>query len=508
MSALEIYPHDETFFQFNVFDNDTFIQIKRHFTYELETYIQKKYNVTHMSILKYDRFLYLGLYEEFIDFLKTKSIKYVIKKQVRNYNKISNKAVTDFVKGLNLIFEPYWYQYEAFATAIENRRQVVLSPTSSGKTLILSMLCGFFLTTRKSKDDKLLIIVPNKTLVDQTNSDIIDYYQKSKIPMSKCIQRIHSEVAGPLDLSKPIILTTWQSQNGTSAKFYKKFGEDFISNVKYLVYDEVHGSTARVAKEIIESATNTEYRIGLTGTLHDDSEYKNTLIKGLFGDVVQFVTTRQMIDEGKATHLKIFQYPLRLGVLNYAEKDYQQEIQIIRDCENYNKYVTSMIGNVSSSDENCIVLYRGLSYGDEILQRVKTLYPNKKVLKINGGVPASARIEIRKRLEKETNIILFATYDTMSTGVSIKNLHIGVLLESMKSSLKVIQTLGRLLRKHKTKKYATLYDIVPIFKYIKDNGYVADGYVENHGKHRAYVYKKEKHEYYINKTIDLTGHGD
>jgi len=488
MRPVEIHECNETYFRFVVRDTETFQKIRRRFTYELSEYFQKKYHITHSTIIQNSEYLYMGLLNEFLEFCYVENIDFVFIGNPKKKNVISPETLTDFVRSLKIKFEPYWYQYEALACAIEARRHVILSPTSSGKSMLGAILSAFFLATEKDQSRKFLLIVPNKTLVDQMFYDIIDYFSTSEINIRKHLQRIHSEVKDK-DLSKRIIITTWQSQKGSNWTFEKQFGTEFMKSVGCLVYDECHLSSAPQSRKIIESATETDFRIGLTGTLHDEDPYKNDVIKGLFGDVVQFIRTKELIEDGFATPVDIYQLIFDFGTTT-ADMDYQEELSYFMEDEAYINYCVNLLCK-NFEGRNVLGLYRNIQFGERIRAEIQRRFPKKKVLMIHGGVKASERVEIRKKLEKESGYIWLATWETTSTGVSVKNLHAEVFLQSMKKNIKVIQAVGRLLRLHESKKRAELFDLVCRLRKERD-GDLRSNVLENHGRYRRKIYESEE----------------
>ena len=480
---VRIFPANQTYFRFKISDSTIYDKINDRFSFELPVFLKNKYYEEKLSIIKARNLLHVGLFWEFVEFLESNNIEYSIEGTILQKEKIETQTLQTFIERLKLLMELYQHQFDAVKTVIENKRSVILSPTSSGKSMIIAVLAGYFLCLKKNVGKKFMLIVPNKFLVNQMKMDIISYYRNSDIKIGDYIQCIHSEIPQKeRDLTKPIIITTWQSQKGTDFKFEKQFNNEFMSTVEMLVYDEVQYAAARESRYIIESAVDTPYKIGLTGTLYDDNEYKNTIIKGLFGDITQFITTREMIDMGMASELDIYQVKLDFGQEKPA--DYNGELEAVRESEAYLDYVLKLVGT-QCKNGNTLVLHRGVKYGEKALQRFRQLFPGRECYLINGGVLASKRQKIKEILEKKNGIVLFATYGTTSTGVSIQNLQYGVFLEGMKANIKVIQALGRLLRKLDTKSKATVFDFVPCFdKY---------GSLQDHGAIRLKQYQREEH---------------
>ena len=188
----------------------------------------------------------------------------------------SLKEAEDFIKTLNLPVEPRDYQIEAFVHAIRTKRSLLLSPTASGKSLIL------YLIMRYLNANRTLIIVPTISLVSQLASDFASYGYSSD-------QYIHRVFAGEAkDTDKPIIISTWQSLFRLPQKYFEKF--DLI------IGDEAHLFKANSLIDIMIKSINAKYRIGTTGTL-DGTKTHKLVLEGLFGTVHKVITTKELMDQ-------------------------------------------------------------------------------------------------------------------------------------------------------------------------------------------------------------------
>ncbi len=493
---VKIFPVNSTFFRFQITDSEIYNKIVDRFSYELPVFLQTKYSTKKLTIIKANCLLYVGLINDFIEFLEQNEIEYKLEGKIIEKERIEDETLQRFITKLNLFLELYPHQFQAVKSVIENKRRTVLSPTSSGKSLIIAILFGFFLAMRKDPKKKLLLVVPNKLLVNQMYSDMMLYFQKSPFDIKNFIQPIHSEIKNR-DMTKPIIITTWQSQKGTNFKFTDCFNESFMENVEMIIYDEVHFSTATESKQVIESAINAKYKVGLTGTLYDDNEYKNTVIQGMFGEIVSFITTREMIDMGIASDIDIHQIRLKRNYTLPEGSGYNEELEYVRGSQKYLDYVVNFVGK-NCSGGNTLILHRSIQFGKDIVNTIKRLYPKKVVYVINGSVPAIEREKIRKKLNNENGVIVVATFYTVGTGVSINNLHFGVFVEGMKSNIRVIQAIGRMLRKFASKSKAVLFDFVPCLRIDMAKG-SRKGTLIDHADRRVVHYENEQHFFKIHE---------
>ena len=192
----------------------------------------------------------------------------------------TRQADEDFIKHLKLPFEPRDYQMDAFRTAVQYGRQLLLSPTASGKSLIIYLLARYY-------NKKTIIIVPTTSLVEQMAKDFEDYGYDKKI----C--KIYS---GKPVFDSDITITTWQS--------FSKAPKNVMESFDVVFGDEAHLFKANVLKGILEKMKNTAIRFGTTGTL-DGSECHRLQLEGLFGPVKKVVSTKELIDEGTIANLSI-----------------------------------------------------------------------------------------------------------------------------------------------------------------------------------------------------------
>jgi superfamily II DNA or RNA helicase len=174
--------------------------------------------------------------------------------------------------------------------------------------------------------------------------------------------------------------------------------------------------------------------------------------------------------------------------------DYQEEMNFVREDNDYLRFMAKFVNSLKNG--NTICLHISLDYGNRFVRELKRINPKKKVYIINGSISAKEREEIRQALETETGAVLVGTYKTISTGFSVKNLHYGCLLETLKSRTKVIQTIGRMLRLHNSKDKAKVYAFVPVIRYTEDTAerhYY--GFLFNHHNKRIGYYRAESLEH-------------
>jgi len=362
------------------------------------------------------------------------------------------------------------YQFLACIEGLKRKRAVLVSPTGSGKSLIIYLLMRWFI---KQQRKKVLIIVPTTSLVEQMSSDFVTYGMGEEF-----VHKIYS--GKDKDTEKPIVITTWQSIYKLPKMWYQPFG--------MVLGDECHGFKSKSLMNIMNKATEAEYRYGTTGTL-DGSETHELVLQGLFGKVFKVTTTKALQDNDTLAPLDI-----KRLVLDYDDKTrkefgkrtYQEEIEWIVENEKRNKFITNLTNDLKG---NTLVLFNYVEkHGKPLFDSInKKVDEGRKVFFVSGEVATSDREAIRGIMEKQKNAIIVASLGTFSTGINIRNLHNIVFASPSKSQIRVLQSIGRGLRKSEDGRTTVLYDII-------DN-IVFEGkpnFAMTHGDHRNEIYTREE----------------
>ena len=380
-----------------------------------------------------------------------------------------------FINTLNIppAFEKRDYQIEAFSHAIRKRRSILLSPTASGKSFIIYLIMRYYAT-------KTLIIVPTTALVSQLATDFIDYGFNS----DRYVHRIFSGQDKITD--KPITISTWQS--------IYKLPKEYFDSFDLVIGDEAHLFKAKSLISIMRKLSNCKYRFGFTGTL-DKTQTNKLVLEGLFGQTKKVTTTHELMQKKIVADLSI-----KCLVLNYPNHikkliktlDYQSEMDFLCRLPERNKYLINL---ALSIEGNTMMLFQYTEkHGKILYDMIKTIAPDRKVYYVDGKVDGDERETIRKIVDKETNSIIIASYGTFSTGTNIKNLNNIIFASPYKSVVKVLQSIGRGLRKSSTKTKATLYDIADDLSHGQRNNITLSHFME-----RISIYNSEIFKYKIFK---------
>ena len=353
----------------------------------------------------------------------------------------SIKEAQEFIKSLNIPekYAPREYQVEAFVKAVRESRMLMLSPTSSGKSLIIYLLVQYY-------SDSTLIIVPNTQLVSQLAGDFADYGYDSDT-------NVHKVFAGQAKVSdKLITISTWQSVYKLKADYFNNFG--------VIIGDEAHLFKAKSLVDIMTKLTECKYRFGTTGTL-DGTETNKLVLEGLFGPVHQVITTKELMEKKFVAGLRIkgivLSYPDEVRKAS-TKLEYQDEMNYLVGLEARNKFIRNLALSLKG---NTLLLFQYVDkHGKLIFNDLKNeIEEGRALFYISGEIDGQIRNEIRQQIENEENSITVASFGTFSTGTNIKRLHNIIYASPSKSKIRNLQSIGRSLRLHDSKDVAMLYDI-------------------------------------------------
>lgn len=412
---------------------------------------------------------YAGLVQEVFNFCQERGYRVEIDPDLTMTEEFSLEEAKDFATTLGLPFQSNPHQLRAFALAVRNSRGILVSPTASGKSLIVYLITRYY-------NARTLIIVPNVSLVNQLASDFADYGFDS----SMHVHRIHSGQDKQSD--KQVVISTWQSIYELPKAYFEQFD--------VIIGDEVHLFKAQSLTKIMTNCTNVKYRFGVTGTL-DGSQVNELILNGLFGATHKIISTKELIDSGKLAEIKV-----KVLVLSHPieerkkliDKTYQDEIEHIISYSPRNKFIRNLALSLKG---NTLVLYAYVEKHGEVLQQmIKEKANGRKVFYVHGGVDGQEREEIRHIVEKETDAIIVASYGTFSTGINIKNLHNVIFSSPTKSRIRTMQSVGRGLRVSDTKDSMTLFDIADDLTHNKKKNYTLNHLIE-----RVKMYSSEEFPY-------------
>jgi len=417
--------------------------------------------------------LYVGLLPYLKNFCEERNYLLEVPDELELQEEFSFLEAEQFSQTLDLTLTPRRYQLEAFTHSVRNNRTLILSPTGSGKSLIIYLLTQFY-------GLKTLVIVPTVSLVQQMYKDIRDYGYKQEC-------KLITAGVDKANIEEDITITTWQSIYKMPKSWFDQYG--------VVIGDEAHLFKAKSLTSIMTKLGDCKYRFGFTGTL-DGTETHKLVLEGLFGAVKSFVKTKDLIESDTLATLKI-----KILVLKYSEdttkahKDdnYQSELDFIVSSAKRNNFIAKL---ALSLQGNSLVLFNLVERHGKVLHDVikQQINKDRKLFFVFGGTSGEVRESVRSITEKENNAIIIASYGTFSTGINIRNLHNIVFASPSQSRIRNLQSIGRGLRRSDTKDACTLYDIADDLQYKKHVNFTL-----KHLYERVKIYNEEQFEYKLYK---------
>ena len=416
--------------------------------------------------------IYRGLIPYIQKFCDERDYKLSIDSDLLVTQNFSGIEATEFISTLNLPFAVREYQWKSFLHAVRNKRVLLLSPTASGKSLILYLIIRYLQQEYK----RGLLIVPTTSLVEQMYKDFESYGYDSE-------EYCHRQYSGKEKHTKKFLtITTWQSIYKNDADYFEQF--DFVLG------DEAHQFKAKSLTTILSGCINSDYRIGCTGTL-DGTQTHRLVLEGLFGPVYKATTTKELMDNDHLAKFKI-----KCLILKYSESickqsrdwSYNDEINYIILNKSRNEFIKNL---TLSLEGNTLVLFQFVEkHGKDLYELILSSAKKRKVFFVFGGTDVEVRESVRSITEKESDAIIVASYGTFSTGVNIRNLHNILFASPSKSRIRNLQSIGRGLRIGDNKKEAILFDISDDMRVGKHTNYTLKHFIE-----RVKIYDEEKFNY-------------
>lgn len=427
-----------------------------------------------------DKTIYGGLTHDIIKFSKTMDVDVEFEGTMYDFPGKEQPLEDGFAEGFLKALNPHSsgkpiehrdYQVHAFKTALRKQRCLLLSPTASGKSLIIYSLIRWWYEIHNKK---ILIIVPTVGLVSQMMSDFKDYSNGT----FNDVQGIQGGTSK--DIQNRVVVSTWQSIFKQPLSWFAQF--------ESVVVDEVHTAQAKSLKGIMEKLLVCPDRVGLTGTLQDTKTHE-LVLKGLFGPIEKMITTKELMDRDQIANMNIrlvqFDYPAE-DRKACSKLDYQGEIDFLVNHEKRNKIISRM---ASTLPGNTLVIFQRIEHGKVIHDLIES---DKIVQYVAGETHKDNRESMRLEAEDE-DVIIVASLGVFSTGINIKKLHNLIFAHPTKSKIKVLQSIGRILRKHDEKDVAMVYDIVDDLKHGQRKNFAL-----RHANERFKYYSDENFEYKIN----------
>ena len=443
----------------------------------------------------------IGLWKSLLEYLKENDIKF----SFYNFNAkdlFTNPVFPDELvklyiqKHLNLPFDMYFYQEEAAIKALQYQKATLLLATGAGKSCIIYLLMRILYQMKEA--DKVMLIVPSVGLVEQMKSNMIDDYGwKNFNNMAYTLnkdtpQKEKDAIFNVNGMDKAFLITTWQS--------VQRKGPEFFDQFNAIIIDEVHGVTesGKVLANIAKLSYGAKYKIGLTGTLGENEADKQAVL-GFIGPIVYQVKSKLLMDMGILSPIEIknviCRYPAKIQNL-VKGASYDKEVTIIEEHEPRNVIISDIIRSTSNTQDNVLLLVKHHEHLKLVKDHLDYHFGKTHVIEIiHGKISAKKREEIRVTMNKSRNYILLATFASAGTGMNIPNIDHVIFAASYKSKIKVLQSIGRGLRKSAGKDKMTLWDIVDDFSTIQGTG-------RRVKKNNVYKHFEKRLEYYVDQEFE------
>ncbi len=358
------------------------------------------------------------------------------------------------------------YQVEVINNFLTNPQALQEVATGAGKTIITATLSKLTETYGRS-----LVIVPNKSLVTQTEDDYIN-----------CGLDVGVYFGDRKELGKTHTICTWQSLNILDKR--SKYGDDvlslaeFLEGVSTVIVDEVHQAKAEVLKNLLtRNLKNAPIRWGLTGTIPKE-KFEFEAIHASIGPVIGQISAKELQDKGVLSecHVNICQL-----IDTPVHSNYQEELKYLVTNEQRVEYLGKLANKIKQSG-NTLILVDRISAGEKLT----ALIPNSVFVK--GDVKLKDRKEAYDEINEGTNHVVIATYGVAAVGINIPRIFNLVLIEPGKSFVRVIQSIGRGVRKAKDKDFVQIWDLTSTCKFAK-----------RHLTQRKKFYKEAQYPFTIEK---------
>jgi len=461
MNDLEVHNHDHVYVKISSQDFGKLVELSEAFTFYVPNHRfhpKVKAKIWDGKIRLFSlgtKLIYKGLLSHILEFAKSRN--YTVGLDPELFKKtprfvFTTEQIQAFFKELQPAYKGSLltamdHQVEGVKYILENARGLLLSPTGSGKSLIIYGLIRFYLD---NLEGKVLLIVPTVSLVTQMFNDFKEYSALNKWSTDNNCHCIYS--GQEKTTNKSVVITTWQSAINQPKEYFDQFS--------VVICDEVHSAKSKSITSIFESCTRSPIKVGLTGTL-DGMLTNKLVIEGLTGKVQKVISTKELMDKDLLSALKINCITLKHkeeDCLNMKGKSYQEELEYLVFHDKRNSFISDLATTIKG---NTLVLFQFVEkHGEVLYELIKSKVPeDRKVFFVHGKTEAEVRESVRTLTELEDNAIIVASVGVFSIGINIKKLHNIIFASPSKSRIRVLQSIGRQLRKADDKKIATLYDI-------------------------------------------------
>ena len=434
-----------------------------------------------------------GLWKTVSDICKEFSFEFKINGLLDIFDQvISEKEFTEWAMDLfkdHPEIKPRDYQIDAAYKILRYKRCLAELATSAGKTLISFLVISYLLEKLEKK--KILFIVPNVSLVLQATEDFDTYNHKERIKLK--VQQIYS--GAKIKPSSNIVVGTYQSLVKKEADYFAQFD--------VVMVDETHKAKSNSIKTIMDMCWHCDYRFGLSGTIPKEGTVDRLTLMSAMGPLITNVSANFLQEQGHISQCKVsiiqmdYASDEQKAAFSFLSKRAEDRMKLFGLEQNFiieNKARKDFIvKTISKTTQNSLVLFYRIEHGESLYKDLRQL-DDKEVYYVDGGTDSQIRESYKKKMEKNNNVIIVASYGTFSTGISIKNIHNIFFTESFKSEVIIRQSIGRGLRKHYSKQILNIIDFVDDMCW-HDGDRMWKNYLYKHGEARIQIYEDQKFPY-------------
>jgi superfamily II DNA or RNA helicase len=337
------------------------------------------------------------------------------------------------------------YQVEVINNFLDNPQSLQEVATGAGKTLITAVL-----SHRCEAHGRTIVIVPNKSLVTQTEADYVNMGLDVGVFYGDRKEFGHTHT-----------ICTWQSLNillkNTKNQVAPITIQEFLEDVVCIMVDEVHMAKADALKTLLTGVmSQIPIRWGLTGTIPKEQFEKASLLCSL-GPVIGQISASELQEKGVLAHCEVNVLQL-IDLKEYT--NYQSELKYLLEQTNRLDYISGLIDNIKDSG-NTLILVDRINAGKELEKRIQGS------VFVSGGTKAQERKDHYDEISDSTNKVIIATYGVASVGINIPRIFNLVLIEPGKSFVRVIQSIGRGIRRAEDKDFVQIWDITSTCRFAK-----------------------------------------
>jgi len=440
-----------------------------------------------------------GLLSQLIRYLQSSKVEFTVDKELNPFSGLDLSDISSFIESLNLHargqkIEIKDHQIKAITQALKKKKTLLLSPTSSGKSLILYVYIRYQI---EKLGNNVVLMVPTTQLVEQMTEDFKEYSVENGWSVDENVCKVYSGQEKRLD--KPLIVSTWQSIYSL-AKRNKPLLGALIEQTGVLCCDEAHQYKATEILGLCEQFKNSDWKLGVTGTI-EDTKVNVLQLTGLFSDPYKVISTKELMEQGIVSDLDInvvlLKYPEHVTKSLTRSFDWDKEINFLISNEHRTRFIAQL---ASKLDGVTLILFTFIGKHGDHLNRVLTEmnHDNDTVIKyVHGSSDVEDREEVRKMASSGKRMIILASSSLFSTGTNIPAISNIIFAMPSKSSIRIRQSIGRGLRLHESKSSCVVYDIADD---LRSDKFINSTY--RHMLERLDIYRQDEFDFKI-KDIKL-----